>query len=235
MATTLDGFIRIFNNKIEPPVQHHLKNVYSCLAISTLAAAAGGYVHVFTNILQGNFLTSLLALGLMVALDIIPYDGGKNNSLRLGLLTAFSFATGLGLGPLLDVAIAVNPVIIPTAFLTTCLIFICFTLCALFSDQYKWIGLGGTLMSGLFLTLLLGFVTIFTGSRFVFQIYIYLGLAVMCAFILYDTQVVVEKFRRGEEDFIWHSVLFFVDFIDVFRFLVVILMDKEQSSRRKKE
>lgn len=36
----------------EKPVQQHLKNVYSSLSICMLAAAAGGYVHLFTNIMQ---------------------------------------------------------------------------------------------------------------------------------------------------------------------------------------
>ncbi|WP_407809638.1 Bax inhibitor-1 family protein, partial [Staphylococcus aureus] len=73
----------------------------------------------------------------------------------------------------------------------------CFTLCALYSDQYKWIYIGGTLFSGLILTLVLGFISILTGSHMLFQIYTYLGLFIICGFVLYDTQVVVEKFRRG--------------------------------------
>ena len=34
------------------------------------------------------------------------------------------------------------------------------------------------------------------------QVRLYLGLAVMCGFVLYDTQLIVEKRRRGEEDYI---------------------------------
>ncbi len=36
----------------EKPIQQHLKQVYSCLAICMLVAGAGGYVHLFTNIMQ---------------------------------------------------------------------------------------------------------------------------------------------------------------------------------------
>ena len=62
----------------------------------------------------------------------------------------------------------------------------------------------------------------------------------MCAFVLFDTQLIVEKRRSGDDDFIWyalsgtvvtcfywflyrHSVDLFIDFIDIFRRLVIIL------------
>ncbi|KAL1424185.1 hypothetical protein MTO96_003677 [Rhipicephalus appendiculatus] len=94
----MNAFVNSFSNRLEKPVRDHLKNVYSCLAISTLAAAAGGYVHLFTEILQGNFLTTLLSLGLLVALFAVP-DNGKNQHVRLAILVGFAFTTGLGMGP----------------------------------------------------------------------------------------------------------------------------------------
>ena len=36
----------------EAPVRGHLKNVYASLTMSVLSAAAGAYVHLFTNLLQ---------------------------------------------------------------------------------------------------------------------------------------------------------------------------------------
>ena len=35
------------------------------------------------------------------------------------------------------------------------------------------------------------------------QVNLYLGLFVFCAFVLYDTQLIVEKRRRGDDDYIW--------------------------------
>jgi hypothetical protein len=49
----------------EAPVRSHLKNVYATLTMSVMAAAAGAYVHVFTDLLQGGgLLLSLAGLGL---------------------------------------------------------------------------------------------------------------------------------------------------------------------------
>jgi len=59
-----------------------------------------------------------------------------------------------------------------------------------------------------------------------FQGYLYLGLALMSGFVLYDTQLIMEKRRAGDKDFIAHSVDLFVDFIGVFRRLLIILAQK---------
>lgn len=54
----------------------------------------------------------------------------------------------------------------------------------------------------------------------------YLGLVLMCGFILYDTQAIIEKRRAGNKDFIGHSLDLFIDFIGVLRRLLVILTQK---------
>lgn len=59
-----------------------------------------------------------------------------------------------------------------------------------------------------------------------FQAYLYLGLALMCGFVLYDTQLIIEKCRLGDRDFILHSVDLFVDLLGIFRRLVIILAQK---------
>jgi len=213
-------------------MQAHLKNVYSCVALSTLAAGIGGIVHLFTGLISGGFLSSLLGLGCMIALMSTP-DDGKNAKTRLAYLLSFAFLSGVGLGPILDVAIAIEPAIIPTAFLGTCLIFTCFTLASMFGNQRQYIYIGGTLMSMLTTMMVLGLLNIFMGSYLVFKIQIYVGLAVMCAFILYDTQMIMEKRRNGDKDFIWHSICLFLDLIQVFRYLLVILADKESNKKKK--
>lgn len=62
----------------ERPVQLHLKNVYACLGVGMLSAAAGGYVHLFTNVVQvretDNDCESLYILLLKVSYRIILYD-----------------------------------------------------------------------------------------------------------------------------------------------------------------
>ena len=59
------------------------------------------------------------------------------------------------------------------------------------------------------------------------QVELYGGLLLFCGFILYDTQLIIERRRRGDRDYVWHSLMLFVDFVDVFRHILVILMQKE--------
>lgn len=51
----------------------------------------------------------------------------------------------------------------------------------------------------------------------------------MCGFVLYDTQLIIEKRRHGDKDFISHSVDLFVDLLGIFRRLVIILIQKVSS------
>lgn len=100
----------------EAPVRQHLKNVYGCVSLSALTAAAGTYVHIYTELLQGGLLCTLGSLGLLFALLATP-DNGKNQKQRLGFLLGFSFFWGVGFGPILQTVISINPSIIVTALL----------------------------------------------------------------------------------------------------------------------
>uniref|UniRef100_A0ABM0M1Q7 Bax inhibitor 1-like n=1 Tax=Saccoglossus kowalevskii TaxID=10224 RepID=A0ABM0M1Q7_SACKO len=73
-----------------------------------IAAAVGSYVHVFTGIIQGGILATVAAIGLLILLGITPHTR-ENQMKRLGFLIGFAFFIGVGLGPLLDVVIDVDP------------------------------------------------------------------------------------------------------------------------------
>jgi len=230
----IEGMFNNFNERLEKPIRDHLKNVYACLAMSTLAAGAGGYVHLFTDFFQAGFLSGLLAFGCLIGLMGVS-DTGKNRQTRLGMLLGFAFFSGIGLGPLLELSLHVDPSILPTAMLATGVVFACFSASALLADDRKFLYLGGTLGSGLLLILVMGLANIFFRSYLLFQIHIYLGLFIMCGFILYDTQLIIQKRRRGDTDYIWHSVDLFIDLIGIFRRILIILTDKESNNKNKRK
>lgn len=130
------------------------------------------------------------------------------------------------MGPLLEAAIGVNPSIIVTALIGTVVIFTSFTLASLFAQRGIMLYLCSTLTTLLFSLLLLSVANLFFGSYLLFQSYVYLGLLVMCGFVLYDTQLIVEKRRSGNKDFIAHALELFIDFIGIFKQLVIILTKK---------
>jgi len=237
MAGTIDAIFNSFGRKLEPNVQSHLKAVYGCLTMTSLAAAAGAYVHIFTDFLSGfGIMAALAPLGLLIALTMTE-DTGKNQTLRLGLLLGFGFATGLGMGPLLDMAISVDPAIVMTALLGTIVVFACFSACALFSERFTFIYLGGPLLSMLTAMSLMSLAALMFGSRMLMQVQIYLGVLLFSGFVLYDTQLIVEKRRAGDKDFIRHSVDLFLDFVALFKRIVIILTQKaakERSNEKKR-
>jgi len=176
---------------------------------------------------------SLLGAGLALGLFMTP-DNGKNRGMRLGMLLGFAFLTGLGLGPLLSMAIMMNPSLVPSAFMLTSAIFACFTGAALFAPDGKYLYLGGTLLSGLSTLLFLGFLNIFFRSQLLFQLHLYIGLAIFCGFIMFDTQVIIRKARNGDKDFIAHSLDLFIDFVQIFRKVLILLMQKDEKDNKKR-
>lgn len=66
--------------------------------------------------------------------------------------------------------------------------------------------------------------------QFFFQTHLYLGLMLMCGFVLFDTQLIIEKRRMGNKDFVQHALELFIDFIGMFRRLVIILTQKVSRS-----
>lgn len=59
-----------------------------------------------------------------------------------------------------------------------------------------------------------------------FQAHLYIGLVVMSGFVLFDTQMIMEKRRAGSTDCIKHSMDLFFDLISMFRRLLIILTQK---------
>ena len=194
--------------------------------MTVAASTVGAYVHLFTNILQGGgLLFSLVAAGLAFGLFMTP-DNGKNRGTRMAMLLGFGFLTGLGMGPMLQLAMMMNPTIVPSAFMVTSVVFACFTGASLMAPDGKYLYLGGTLMSGLSTLLWLGFLNIFFRSSLLFQAHLWIGLAVFCGFIMFDTQMIISKARNGDKDFIAHALDLFIDFVQVFRKVLILLMQK---------
>ncbi|KAM7138880.1 bax inhibitor 1 isoform 1-T1 [Macrochelys suwanniensis] len=218
---------------ISASTQQHLKRVYASFALCMFVAATGAYINVVTHLLRFSLLSGLGSLGLLIWLMATPHSR-ETEQKRLGILAGFAFLTGANLGPLLEMCITINPSIIPTAFLGTAVIFSCFSLSALYARRRSFLYLGGFLLSGLFLMLLFSLINVFVGSTWLFTANLYLGLMVMCGFVLFDTQLIIEKAESGDKDYIWHCVDLFLDFINIFRELMILLGMNENKKKKEK-
>uniref|UniRef100_A0AC34QVY0 Bax inhibitor 1 n=1 Tax=Panagrolaimus sp. JU765 TaxID=591449 RepID=A0AC34QVY0_9BILA len=223
MFSTLD-------NKLEKDVKEHLKNVYSTLTMSLIAAMIGVAANSVLGLYNWSFLFAIAQFGLILTLTFTP-SSRENENKRLAYLLGFAFLVGCNTGPLVELVGAHDPAIVLNAYLITLIVFGSFTLSALYADSTKFLHLGGILTSALLCLLI---TSIFARSQFMFSVIIWGGLAIECAFVLYDTQLIAERKRRGDSDYIWHTVILFIDFVNIFRYILIILKEKSDNDRRRR-
>eukprot|EP00955_Chlamydomonas_euryale_P111696 366083-Chlamydomonas_euryale.AAC.22 len=96
--------------------------------------------------------------------------------------------------------------------------------------------LGGYLASAMMAMLVLRLSGwIFGASALAYSVELYGGLLVFSAYILYDTQLIVERASAGEMDFTQHALLLFTDLFAVFvRILIIMLKRSEEDKRRER-
>ncbi|KAJ7952582.1 bax inhibitor 1-like [Quillaja saponaria] len=217
--------------QISPLVQTHLKQVYLTLCCTLVAAAVGVYLHLLWNI--GGLLTSVASMGSIVwLLSASAYEERK----RLILLMASSLFQGATIGPLIGLALEMDPSILLSAFVGTSLAFACFSGAALLARRREYLYLGGLLGSGLSMLLWLQFASsIFGGSTAVFKFELYFGLLIFVGYIVVDTQDIIEKAHLGDLDYVKHALTIFTDFIAIFvRILIIMLKNSSEKNEKKK-
>ena len=217
-------------NDIDKNVQVHLKNVYSTLSIGLILSCVAAYAFQVSTYLQ-SMVTTLMIVSFVATLGSSLYIYFTQHTrdtinARFAAFCIFAFATGLGMAPLLHVISVTNPDTIPTAFLGAALIFVSFSLAALFTRKRYYLFLGAALMSAISMLTTFSFMNLFIRSPAIYQAELYIGLAIFCGFVIFDTQLIVEKRKAGDTDFIWHTLDLFIDFVELFRHLLIILNSK---------
>jgi len=171
-------------------------------------------------------LTKIGALGCLLGLSFTSKTP-QNLNMRYGLLAGFSFCTGASLAPLVGLAVAVAPSALVTAFLGTCAIFLTFSLSALTTQRRAYMYLGGYLGSAIMALLALRFGSyLFGGRSMVYGLELYGGLMIFSAYILYDTQLIVERASAGDMDHVSHALDLLVDLVAIFVRILIILLKR---------
>jgi FtsH-binding integral membrane protein len=219
-----------FSN-LQPRVQTHLKNVYTCLLISTLCATLGVYLAMtdWLNYPRLAIFASIITTIWLFSLDF----NARTQTQCFGLMSATALFTGIYLSPLINLAIDVDPQLVMTAFLLTTMIFLCFTLSALLTKKRTYLYLGGLLGTGTSIMLLLSLMNLFGRSQLIFNVNLYLGLLIACGYILYDTQLIVERAVQGDMNYVKHAIFLFIDMVDLFVRILIILLKNSQSKNKK--
>jgi len=159
-----------------------------------------------------------------------PYEHQK----RLSLLFVSAVLEGASVGPLIKVAIDVDPSILITAFVGTAIAFVCFSAAAMLARRREYLYLGGLLSSGLSMLMWLQFASsIFGGSASIFKFELYFGLLIFVGYMVVDTQEIIEKAHLGDMDYVKHSLTLFTDFVAVFVRILIIMVSSFVAGIRK--
>jgi FtsH-binding integral membrane protein len=106
----------------------------------------------------------------------------------------------------------------------TIAIFASFTGAALLAKRRSFMYLGSVLMSALNILVMTTLVNIFFFRTALGElVWLYGGLATFVGFIIYDTQLIVEKVHAGNRDVVAHALELFIDFINLLIRILVIL------------
>jgi FtsH-binding integral membrane protein len=68
------------------------------------------------------------------------------------------------------------------------------------------------------------------------MVYLMVGLLTACLYVIYDTQLIIEKAEHGDNDVISHTMLLFIDLFDLFvKILQILIKLKEENERDKRK
>ncbi|KAH6587252.1 hypothetical protein BASA50_001385 [Batrachochytrium salamandrivorans] len=224
---------------ISPAVHGHLINVYQTLAAMLGWAAVGSVVHSSSVIpgLSGGILSFIACLLCLVAF-MMTTPTQENAQLRSTTLFALAFFKGLTIGPLIDAVSRVNPNTVWVAISATAVIFVCFTLSVLYSPRRQVFLTMGVLSSILGTLGWVSLINFFVRSPALFSMELYLGLVGFLVFVVYDTQVIIQKAENGSKDYQTHSLELFTDAVGIFVRILSILnkrqADRDNDDRRRR-
>lgn len=220
----------LFNlGPLPPRVRTHLRNVFLTLFTMTLVFTLG-------ILLRLNYpfplaLSSATSLASILALHFMGRTQ-ENLRSRMGLLLVTAAASGISSGDLVGYALQLNPTIVLQAALASTLSFGSFALSALTSERRSWLFLGGGLGSFLSIAVFFQLFSVLLGR--VSMLTVYVGVVALLGFVLYDTQMMVERAHtsKGWLDPVNDSLHMFQNLVGLFRRLIVILSERERARQR---
>lgn len=189
-----------------------------------------------TGLMVGFFRNSLFALnhpwmllfgsiGAMFGTLLTDYD--RNFALKNLFWISFMGLTGLGMVPLIRMA---GMSIVYDAMLATGFTVGGLGIVAYNAPSEQFLMWGGALGMGLAGLIGIGFASMFfPGNQALFNLYMYGGLALFSAFILYDTQKIIHNAKVQQRyDPIGQSLKIYLDTINLFQHFIMIFMNNKR-------
>lgn len=218
-------------NDIDSSTQQHLLRVYATLAVGVLCTAGGVVLGQLTG-LSGGVISLILVVATLFWLML--QSDKENTPKRLGIFALFTAAQGLSIAGFVDAIMYLDPSILVTAGLGSFATFACFSGFAVFSKRRSLLYIGGIVSSALSMLLWYSLFSRWFGVGLL-SAELYIGLAIFVGYVVFDTQLIVEKAAHGDKDFVGHAVGLYLDLVNIFIRIATILAKNKKSSESSSE
>jgi len=193
-----------------------LKNTYMLLSITLIFSAITAFIGMQMQIGQGVALIStIVAIGLLWF--VLPRTA--NSSAGIPVMFAFTGLIGLGMAPMLNIYLAVNPSVVSTALGGTGVIFLGLSGYAL-TTRKDFSFMGGFLMVGMIVVLVAALANIFLQMPVMSLVVSGAIVMLMSGLILYETSSII---HGGETNYIMATASLFLSIINLFQALLHLL------------
>jgi len=193
-----------------------IRNTYTLLSMTLLFSAGTAAVGVVMNLSQGMALGATIAAIAMLWF-ILPRTA--NSAVGIPVIFGITGLLGLGLGPVLNYYLSVNPNIVMTALGGTGAIFLGLSAYAL-TTRKDFSFMAGFLMVGLFVVIGASLLNIFLNIPVLSLAVSAAVIMIMSGFILFQTSSMV---NGGETNYIMATASLFLSIINMFQALLHIL------------
>jgi len=231
------NFKHIFDSQeLSKKTKTHLQNVYYEMTLGLCITTLSLCLASLSCFINHNVLPILHALTIplvIVQLGLIFYMMYSNTYNKKSYFYTFSALEGLTLFPIVNLANTIDYSLVITALITTIIVFGSFTYLSFHTNKRSVLYLSGILSSCLISLAIISLVNIFLHSEILFKIDLYLGLVIFCMYIIYDTQMIIKEADDGNYDVIFHAMTFYLDFINIFIRILLILMRNKNDKKKK--
>ena len=193
-----------------------LKNTYILLSMTLVFSGIMAFVGMAMNLGHGaSLISSIVAIGMLWF--VLPRTA--NSTAGIPVLFAITGLLGLGLAPMLNIYLAVNPSIVQTALGGTGVIFLGLSGYAL-TTRKDFSFMGGFLMVGLVVVLAAAIANIFLQMPVMGLVVSGAIVMLMSGLILYQTSSII---HGGETNYIMAAASLFLSLLNMFQALMHLL------------
>lgn len=230
-------FRHIFDShELSKKTKTHLQNVYYEMTVGLCITTLSLCFALISCFMNQAILPILYALTIPLAIvqfGLIFYMIYSNTYNKKAYFYTFSALEGLVLVPLVHIANTIDNSLVITALITTIIVFGSFTYLSFHTNKRSTLYLSGILSSCLITLAVLSLINLFLHSEILFKIDLYFGLLVFCLYIIYDTQLIIKEADDGNYDIIYHAMTFYLDFINIFVRILILLMKNKNDKKKK--